>query len=350
MPGIFSQIRKRISRWAPRFVLVVIVVMVVFGAAAHASVALLMEEPFGTFGAINPTGHAAIYLNRVCAESLTRLRPCRQGEFGVVISRYHRVRGYDWIAIPLIPYLYAVNDVSDVPNTMDREQETELREAYRREYLMDIASDGKDGEKPKGDWIQLIGSSYDRTIHGFELNTTSEEDERFIALFNDRRNISHFNLFFHNCADFSKDVLDTYFPHSIHRNFIADAGLTTPKQVARSLVKYGKKHPELEMSAFVIPQVPGTIKRSHSVDGVIESLIKSKKYLVPMAVLNPGVAAGLIAAYMTNGRMSMPKYAAVFNVEEEQVGVEVAHNGTVPSSGGVTATSAVVPIRPSSMR
>jgi hypothetical protein len=127
--------------------------------------------------------------------------------------------------------------------------------------------------------VQLIGSSYDRTIHGFQVETTAEQDERLIAYFNDRRNVGHFNLFFHNCADFSRVVLDIYFPHAIHRNFVADLGLMTPKQAARSLVRYGKKHPELQMTAFTIPQVPGSIPRSHSVDGVAESLFKSKKYI-----------------------------------------------------------------------
>ena len=50
-----------------------------------------------------------------------------------------------------------------------------------------------------------------------------------------------------------------------------------------------KEHPEVEMSAFVIPQVSGSIKRSHSVDGVAESLVKSKKYLLPLVVLSPVV-------------------------------------------------------------
>lgn len=45
---------------------------------ARADAALLMEEPYGTFGAINPTGHAAVYLNHICAESPTQLRPCHQ--------------------------------------------------------------------------------------------------------------------------------------------------------------------------------------------------------------------------------------------------------------------------------
>ncbi len=104
--------------------------------------------------------------------------------------------------------------------------------------------------------------------------------------------VGHFNALFHNCADFSRVVLDIYFPHSIHRNFIADFAITTPKQVARSLVKYGKKHPELKMSAFTILQVSGELRRSHPVDGVDESLVKSKKYLLPLIVLAPPRSRG----------------------------------------------------------
>src|ERR1700754_1798374 len=89
---------------------------------AEASVALLMEEPYGEFGAFNPTGHAAMYLNHVCAESPTELRMCHDGEYGVVISRYHKIDGYDWIAIPLIPYLYAVNSIDEIPTTVNKAQ------------------------------------------------------------------------------------------------------------------------------------------------------------------------------------------------------------------------------------
>jgi hypothetical protein len=281
------------------------------GVRAHADAALLMEEPYGTFGAFNPTGHAAIYLNHVCAETPTELRACRPGEFGVVISRYHRVAGYDWLAIPLVPYLYAVDRVDDIPTTADEALEAQLRDAYRRKHLLDIipdVSEGKDvGEAPKGDWTQLIGASYDRKIYGFQIETTPEADARFIAEFNDNRNVSHFNLFFHNCADFSKMLLNVYYPHSIHRNFFIDLGITTPKQVARSLTKYAKRHPELDFSTFVIPQVPGTIHRSHPINGVVESLVKSKKYVVPLFVLSPQVTAGMIVAYLADGRFKAPK-------------------------------------------
>ena len=93
---------------------------VVMAGTAHAAVALLMEEPYGAFGAMNPTGHAAVYLNHICADSPTALRPCHEGEYGVVISRYHNVHGYDWIAMPLVGYLYAVDEVSEIPAAVDR--------------------------------------------------------------------------------------------------------------------------------------------------------------------------------------------------------------------------------------
>jgi len=288
------------------------------GVRAHADAALLMEEPHGQFGSINPTGHAAIYLNHICAESPTQLRICEPDEAGVVISRYYKVGGYDWIAIPLIPYLYAVDRIEDVPATADLALEAKLRDEYRRKYLIDLVPDPTvaevDGEPPPGDWIQLVGASYDRRIFGFQIETTHEQDERLVALFNDKRNVSRFNLLYRNCADFSRTLLNTYYPHAIRRNFLVDLGITTPKQVARSLTKYAKRNPDLDFSAFEIPQVPGTIPRSRPIRGVVESMVKSKKYVVPLAVLSPQVTAGMVIAYLTDGRFHLPK-----NMEMVQV-------------------------------
>jgi len=287
-----------------------------------------MEEPYGDFGAFNPTGHAAVYLNHVCAESPTQLRMCRNGEYGVVISRYHKIHGYDWIAIPLIPYLYSVDTIDVIPATIDKTEVAALRDTYRREHLLELAPDTKKGATPDGEWTQLVGSSYDRTIHGFEVESTQEQDEQFVAYVNDKKNVGHFNLLFHNCADFSRVVLDIYFPHAVHRNFLADAGLMTPKQVARSVVKYGKEHPDVKMTAFVIPQVRGNMPRSHGVDGVAESLVKSKKYLIPLVVLNPEVTGGIVVAYLVEGRLKMPKDARVFAVNDAEVRDVPGLNGT----------------------
>ena len=323
----------------PRALWAIALLLFVLTGTAHASVAMLMEESCSTFGSFAPTGHAAVYLNHVCAASPTRLRPCQPGEFGVVISRYHRIHGYDWIAIPLIPYLYAVDDANQVPARIDQPQVDKLRDAYRRANLEALAPDTPAGETPDGDWTQLVGSSYDRAIHGFQVLSTPEQDERFIAIFNDRRDVSHFNILFRNCADFSRGVLDTYFPHAIHRSFIADLGMTTPKQVAKSFVAYGKRHPELEMSAFVIPQVPGSVPRSRPAKGVAESLVKSKKYLLPLAVLNPELTGGVVVAYLVRGRMELPKDATVFNIDDAEKAPVQAPAEAAPSPAGSSAIS-----------
>src|SRR5215469_496263 len=145
------------ARWSV-LMLSGLVAVLLSGAQARASVALLMEEPYGDFGAFNPTGHAAVYLNRVCAETPTQLRMCRNGEYGVVISRYHKMHGYDWVAIPLIPYLYAVNTIAEIPATVDKQTVAQLRDAYRREHLEPLAPDTKKGTAPDGEWTQTVGS------------------------------------------------------------------------------------------------------------------------------------------------------------------------------------------------
>lgn len=312
------------------------------GLTARADVAFLMEEPYGGFGSVNPTGHGALYFNHICADSPTRLRMCREGEQGVVLSRYHNIAGYDWLAIPLVPYLYAVDRIEDIPTTADATLRQELRNSYRKKYLQAIAPDvvNRQGvaEAPKGEWIQLVGSSYDRKIYGFQIETSREEDERFLAHYNDRRNVSHFNLFFHNCADFSRAALNFYFPHAVHRSMLVDLGLTTPKQVAKSLSKYAKKNPDLPFTVFLIPQVPGDIPRSHRIDGVVESLVKSKKYVVPLAVLYPEFTAVLGVAYLTDGRFAAPKDTPVVMLPGEDARVILAEKRLKQEKGTSVAS------------
>jgi hypothetical protein len=191
--------------------------LLVSAGVAHASVALLLEEPFGTFGGMNPTGHAAIYLSNVCAASPLSLRRCREGEQGVVISRYDRVDGYDWIAIPLLPYLYAVDRPDQVPLSASEEDVVNLRDKYRRSNLREVAPDGEEGSPPADDWMQLVGSAYDRTSYAFGIETTAAQDDEFIRRFNSRTNKRHFNILFHNCADFVRQAVDFYYTHAIHR-------------------------------------------------------------------------------------------------------------------------------------
>jgi len=309
-------------------------------SAGRASVALLLEEPFGTFGGMNPTGHASIYLSRVCAASPVSLRRCNPGELGVVISRYHRIGGYDWLAIPLIPYLYAVDRADQVPDRVNEQQVASLRDQYRRQNLEQIAPDGPGGTVPKGDWIQLVGAAYDRTIYSFEIATTRQQDDRLIQTLNDRRNKSHFNLLFHNCADFSRQVIDSDYPRAIHRSLLADVGITTPKQAAKCMLHYAKKHPDLQFSCFALGQVAGTVPRSAMVRGVLESLVKSKRYLLPLtplAVVQPYLGGGLAFAWVESGHFNPRKLTQDSDPDAPPATLaeELESNHLVRSSGAV---------------
>jgi len=312
---------------------VTLLLLLLCGAVmARASVALFLEEPYGTFGGMNPTGHAAIYLSRVCAASPLSLRRCNPGERGVVISRYDRVAGHDWIAIPLLPYLYAVDQPDQVPRSVAPEGVAALRDAYRRGNLEEIAPDADNGSTPRGDWTQLVGEAFDRTIYAFEMQTTQQQDDALIQAFNSRVNLRHFNIVFHYCADFVRQAVDLYYPHAIHRNLIVDAGIMTPKQAAKSLMNYCKRHPDLQLSIFVIPQVPGTVPRSSAVRGVLESLVKSKRYAVPLvsvAVLYPAVGGALALDWLEGGSHFDPRKiaeAANSQTEPHSIALELQSN------------------------
>src|SRR5438445_6154207 len=273
------------------------------GTQLHAQATLLLEEPYSYDGTFAGTGHAAVYLARVCAESPIMLKRCGPGQTGVVISRYNGVAGRDWIAIPLIPYLYAVKNPEDIPLFAD----SKLVAFLRHEYLTSIDVNGAAS-------YQLAGSAYDRTTYGFRVATRPEQDDEFIRLLNSEANRESYRLLNRNCADFAKQVINFYYPKSIHRSIIADLGVMTPKQAAKSLAHFSKRHPEMQLTTFIIPQVPG-LKRSKPVHGVIESLVLAKKYVTPVLLFHPFVIGTVEAAYWAGWRFNPTKGALIFDAD-----------------------------------
>jgi hypothetical protein len=280
---------------------------------AQAGATLLLEEPYSYDGAFAGTGHAAVYLSNVCSVSAVILRPCNEGESGVVLSRYDGIEGYDWIAVPLIPYLYAVDRPEDIPLFADAKLVAFLRDQYRRDYLESLAPDRPDGGTPAGNWYEMIGASYDRTIYGFEIETSPEQDALLISKFNSQPNRERYNFVKRNCADFVREVIDFYYPHALHRSVIGDLGVTTPKQIAKMLAKYSRHHPELQSSDFLVPQVPGTIRRSKPVRGVLESVMAAKKYMLPLVVLHPYIGGGLLVEYFGHRRFDPARNALILD-------------------------------------
>lgn len=300
-----------------RAALIAAVLLLAAASLASASATLLLEEPYGHMGFFTGTGHAAVYLSNICAnnDDPRVLRPCAEGETGVVLSRYDGVAGYDWLAISLIPYLYAVDRPEDIPLFADAKMVAFLRDSYRRQHLESIVPDNADSTTPRGNWYQLVGSSYDRTIYGYEIDTTPEQDAALIRRLNSSPNQSHFHLLTRNCADFAKDIINFYYPKSLHRSVVADVGITTPKQISKLLVRYESRHPSHAAARLVIAQVPGSMPRSSNSKGVVESFLKSKKYIVPSAIASPIFAGCVVAVYVGTGagRFQPDRDALVFN-------------------------------------
>ena len=324
------------------FVIIILSLITLFSAQSRAQAALLMEEPYGFFGSVNPTGHNAIYFERICAETPIHLRRCQDGELGAVLARYQGINGYDWVAIPLVPYLYSVENASDVPTHVNRETVNRLRSRYHEAHLLSLGDNLSPGDVLHGGWTQLVGVSYERRIYAFRFETTEEQDDALIARMNDTGNRSHFHLLFNNCSDFARLSLNLYFPGTFKRSVFPDAGITTPKHLAYNLERYASKHPETQLTIFEIPQIPGYRHPSHSNKSIAESLATTG-YAIPIALLNPYLAGGLFVDYLVRGRHHLipknPQLLAPDNLGALTAAARVAQN---PGSAGVQAPRAVV--------
>jgi hypothetical protein len=260
------------------------------GLTVHADVTLFIQAPINLLGHVSSTGHAALLVDSLCSDDHIHMRWCGAGEDGAVVSRYKGIDGYDWLAMPPGPYLFAVDSSDEIPITASIAEVNRLRVEYRTNHPGSFERDPADDG-----WIQLLGASYRRRIICVHVHTTLAQDERLMQWLNRRPDRTHFNFFFSNCADFAREMLDILFPRAIHRNILFDFGMTTPKQLESSLHHYAMRHPELGYEVYELPQVQGNIPRSGRLYGVTESFVKSKPYLLPVAVLDP-IGIGSVAA------------------------------------------------------
>ena len=270
---------------------------------ASASLTVLVGEPFGSFGTMMPNGHVTIYLDRVCADGPTRLRMCQPGEAqGVAIARLNAIGPIDWIASPILQFLYATDQPQSILTYATPRSLAALQDRYRERNLLTLYPDGTEKKKPNDEWWETVGVAYVRRLWGYQVDTTQAQDEAFVASMNQQANRRNYHLHGRNCADFGADAVNFYFPGTVKVNRYADLDLMTPKQVARSLSNYAANHPETHLRVFEIPQLPGSFRRSRPVLGAAESLLKIKRYLVTLLILQPEAVAALWITYMERGR------------------------------------------------
>jgi hypothetical protein len=269
---------------------ILVVLLLLQGSIAYADVTVFIEAPINFLGHVSSTGHSALLIHDLCSDDHIHVRWCRADEDGSVVSRYKGIDGYDWLAMPPGPYLFAVESSDEIPQMSTIAEVNRLRAQYRTNHPGSFEHDPSDDG-----WVQLLGASYRRRIICIHLRTTRAQDGQLMRWLNSRPNQTHFNFFFSNCADFARQMLDVLFPGAVHRNLLFDFGMTTPKQLESSLHHYAKHHPDSGFEVYELPQAPGDVPRSGHLYGVTESFVKSKAYLLPVAVLDP-FGIGAVAA------------------------------------------------------
>lgn len=289
-----------------------IVVVVVTYLPARADVGLLLNakpnvRPELITSEIVGEGHAAVYLSRVCPASPVTLRLCGPGEQGSVIQNYEDYKEdqpYEWNIVPLSVYLYGVDSFAARPLFGSPQLRQVLQDRYREKYLGQLCTTERCIRDADANWRDSVAAAFVREIYIFEVRTTVEQDEQFIREFNARPNVNHYHGVSRNCADFAKLVVNTYFPHSAHRDVLNDFGVTGPKAIARSFTHYAEHHPDLQLRVIRVEQVPGTYRRSTDCREGTEQTIRSKKWLVPIVVLEAHAVPILAASYLLTGRFS----------------------------------------------
>ena len=321
-------------------------------STAHARMALIVGEPFGSFGTMMPQGHSSVYLSNLCVETAVQLRPCQPGEFGAVVSRYHDLRhpAMDWMAFPLPVFLYGTENlnglsaVGTIPRFMTAAVEADLRKRYRQDHLADFVPDLPDHHgtlrpPPYGDWEEGIGSAFDRRLLMYAFDTTPAQDLAALRWLAGRENKRSYTLGRANCADCAADLLRLVLPpEALKRNVLADFDMTTPKTLAREVDRYGRTHPELHLAVYEIPQLPGSLRRSRPIRGAAESLLTNHYYLSTLLIIQPEVILVDAVIYEKRGKFSIGTDAHVVEPTDWQpASPALAQTDTPTSDAAVSA-------------
>lgn len=264
----------------PKRLLFVITLILLTASPSRGEVGLIVLEPVGPLGFFTRVGHAGTYFSNICPDgSPVRMRLCRPGEQGGVVSKYAPLSAredYDWAIVPFEEYLHGFETSGLAPmiGTLALQRAIE-RHSFGPLFGRALTA-GATGELPEGQWRAALATRFDRTIYIYAVATTTADDAALVAAFNAAPNRSKFNFFYRNCSDQARGIFDLILPE------IAGIGdrtggvtMQTPKGLARALVERGLEHPELHLRVRRYPQIPGTFPRSRDVLFPMENTYRS---------------------------------------------------------------------------
>jgi hypothetical protein len=302
----FKHTRERQMRHMFIRLAVIAALLMLLCGAMRADLGLMLDEALKVGGSKwTGAGHSAVYLSGVCMASPLELRLCEPGENGVVLTNYRfgEDRSYEWNAIPLNVYLYGVEDVSARPIYASKRVLWTLQERYRKKYLANMCT-GRCSMNPTALWRETVASTFMRDIYMFTVKTTAEQDHALIEKLNHAANVGHYNLFTHNCANFARDIVNTYFPGAAKADRVNDFWITSPKAIAKSFSHYGVRHPELEFHVVRFSQIPGEYTPSKDSRKGTEQLYRANRWRLPLAVLLPETLVLFASSYTITGRFN----------------------------------------------
>ena len=309
-------IRNSRPKWA-RFACGALCALVLYPAVkAHADIGVALADPT-TIGVSEWThaGHSLVYLSGVCAASPVRARLCAPGEQGSIVTMYpnfYEAQPYSWNIVPLSLYLEGSATPGDRLLYASHRVKQALEVHARTRFLAPVCPGASCQQQPHSYWRDLVGATIDRDIFFYVVRSTRAQDQAAVDYLNGAPNVNQYRTLTHNCSDFTRGLVDAIFPHSVHRDFLNDLAMMSPKAAAHSFTRWAVKRPELGFYTMHFAQQPGDMPRSGLARSGTEDGFHMKKYLIPAALIGDHEVAGsFFVAYYCTGRFGLYKEYAL---------------------------------------
>jgi hypothetical protein len=263
----------------PTLLLVVSLVLVA-ASPGRGEVGVVVLEPVGALGFFTRVGHAGTYFSNICPDgSPVKLRLCRPGEHGGVVSKYSPMseyEDYDWAIVPFDEFMHGF-EASHLAPLIGTPGLRRVIEQHNFGPLFSSAlKRNAAGGLPDGQWTAALATRFDRSIYIYSVETTIADDAALVTAFNAAPNKARFNFFYRNCSDQARRIFDLILPNLESISDRSD-GVTmeTPKGLAKSLVARALEDPALRLRVRRYPQIPGTFSRSRDVLFPMENTYRS---------------------------------------------------------------------------
>jgi hypothetical protein len=237
---------------------------------SRADIGIIVLEPISALGFFTRVGHAGTYFSNICQDgSPIRMRLCRPGESGGVVSKYAPLsqhEDYDWAIVPFEEFLHGVGSRELAPMIGTPKLQSAIERYNFGPLFSSALKTTTPGELPDGQWRTALATRFDRNIYILTVETSADDDAIIVAAFNAATNKSRFNFFYRNCSNQAKGIFDLILPQS---DAIGDRmggiSMETPKGLAKALVGRALEHPEVHLRVRRYAQTPGTFGRSRDV-------------------------------------------------------------------------------------